>query len=290
MNDRDTQYFYEVAKCLNFTEAAKNLYISQPALSKQIARLEAELGFPLFLRDKQGVTLAPGGVVVLNESRRVTAAYQHMLDQAKLASEGKQGALRICIQDGQMLDEHILERIRNFRRQYPDIELYVESLPYRQLLDHLQRSEIDIGLCLCFDPADFGGLCSRVIKHMPSYIVLSDHHPLAVPGALEDLSVLSDVPLLVVGSELVPQGAPFVRGQCGKCRIFPRKTLLLSSYSTLYLRLYMGDGFAFMTQNVWYANKALRFTPLPDFLAVDQTACWPRNSRNPAVPLFLDTI
>ena len=54
-------YFLTVAKTLNFTEASKTLYISQPALSKQINVLEEELGFSVLKRNKRNVILTPEG-------------------------------------------------------------------------------------------------------------------------------------------------------------------------------------------------------------------------------------
>ncbi|NCB62772.1 MAG: LysR family transcriptional regulator [Clostridia bacterium] len=290
MTERDWTCFAAVAKYLNFTAAAKKLYISQPALSKQIARMEEELGFPLFLRTRQDVKLAPGGVVLLNEYQRLTGHYREMLRHARLASEGKAGELRIGIQEGQSLDEHVLELIRGFRRQYTGVELEIRSMPYRPLLDALQQDKLDVALCLRFDSKDFAGMECYEIKTAPSYAILSAKHPLASPGALTDPVCLSGETLLVVGSELVPHGAQFVLEQCRKCRITPGRVRLVSSYSTLYLWLTMGEGFAFMNQNVWYANKELYFSVLPEDLSVTQVACWRAASRNSAVPLFLEAI
>lgn len=289
MTERDTRYFYEVAKCLSFTEAARSLYISQPALSKQIAKLEEELGFPLFQRTKQEVKLTPGGMVLMAECRRLSVAYQEMLERARLANEGKTGELRIGIQEGQSLDEQLLGLVREFRARYQQVELEIECLPYRQLLDQIQRGEIDIGLTLIFSERDMVGMGRQEIKQMPSYVVLSEDHPLAASERLE-LSDLNSEMLLVVCSELVPQGAQFVLDQCAQCRISPRGVRRVGSYSALYLWLTMGAGFAFMNQNVWYSNKRLHFAPLPKEVGVTQTACWNTANGNPAIPLFLSQI
>lgn len=290
MTEHDFHCFQEVAKRLNFTVAAGNLYISQPALSKQIARMEEELGFPLFLRTRQDVKLTPGGMVLLGEYSRVAGAYRDMMERARLASEGKTGKLRICIQEGQYLDEHILKLVQRFRRQYTGIELEVECLPYRQLLDQIQQERTDIGICLRFDAQDFAAMNSQEIKVMPSYVILSEQHPLAAPGALDELTALSGENLLVAGNEVVPRGAQFVLDQCTRIRVTPRNVLMVSSYATLYLRLTMGDGFVVMNQNVWFTNKGLRFHPLPRDLDVAQITCWSRDNHNPAVPLFLSEI
>ena len=55
--------FLEVANCLSFTAAAKNLFMSQQAVTKQIAALEQELGFPIFERTSAGMELTPAGSV-----------------------------------------------------------------------------------------------------------------------------------------------------------------------------------------------------------------------------------
>jgi DNA-binding transcriptional LysR family regulator len=80
---RDLRYFVTVAEELHFTRAAERLYVSQPALSKQIRMLERQLGAELFERDRQGVALTPVGVALLPHARRVLGAW----DQAWQAAE-----------------------------------------------------------------------------------------------------------------------------------------------------------------------------------------------------------
>ena len=61
MNLTKIRYFVEVARCGNFSEAARRLYTAQPNVSKQIAQMEQELDFPLFVRSRRSVTLTPAG-------------------------------------------------------------------------------------------------------------------------------------------------------------------------------------------------------------------------------------
>ena len=69
MEIRQLKYFAAVADTLNFSRAAETLFISQSALSKQIADLERELGMVLLQRDKRSVRLTPAGKVFLNEAK-----------------------------------------------------------------------------------------------------------------------------------------------------------------------------------------------------------------------------
>ncbi|WP_433892183.1 LysR family transcriptional regulator [Streptomyces sp. CA-111067] len=75
VHGRDLRYFVAVAEELHFTRAAERLFVSQPALSKQIRMLERQLGTPLFAREPQGVTLTAPGEALLPHARAVLAAW-----------------------------------------------------------------------------------------------------------------------------------------------------------------------------------------------------------------------
>ncbi|MFD0367274.1 LysR substrate-binding domain-containing protein [Streptomyces sp. NPDC127114] len=93
VHGRDLRYFLAVAEELHFTRAAERLYVSQPALSKQIRALERQLGAPLFDRDRHGVRLTDVGTALLPHARAVLAAWDEAEGAVRAAREEARGTL-----------------------------------------------------------------------------------------------------------------------------------------------------------------------------------------------------
>lgn len=83
------KYFFEVAKCKNITIAAKNLHISQSALSQQLLKIENKLNIKLFTRNNKGVNLTSEGEVLLKYSESILDIYNKMLKEIHNSSLGK---------------------------------------------------------------------------------------------------------------------------------------------------------------------------------------------------------
>ncbi|MDD6160304.1 MAG: LysR family transcriptional regulator, partial [Oscillospiraceae bacterium] len=101
MTDLQVRYFLTAARCLNFTEAAKQLYITQPALSQQISALEHELNMQLFVRMKKRLYLTPAAVVLARELPQYEKHLAEILDRAKVANLGVSQTLRLGLMEGQ---------------------------------------------------------------------------------------------------------------------------------------------------------------------------------------------
>jgi DNA-binding transcriptional LysR family regulator len=93
VHGRDLRYFVAVAEDLHFTRAAERLFVSQPALSKQIRMLERQLGAELFERDRQGVRLTAVGAALLPYARRVLAEWDAAADAVERAKAEQQATL-----------------------------------------------------------------------------------------------------------------------------------------------------------------------------------------------------
>jgi DNA-binding transcriptional LysR family regulator len=196
---RDLRYFVAVAEELSFTRAAQRLYVSQPALSKQIRQLEQAMQVTLFLRDPRGVALSPAGAVLLplaksqldgwdDAARTVAAAQAH---DSRVLQLGMQTSL------GRDLYPAIL---RHFGREQPEwrltLRLYEWTDPSAGLLD--KRTDAAF---LWLPVPD--GLQYRVLLSEPRWVALPTGHRLAGQPEV-DLTELLDEPFVALPQRAGP--------------------------------------------------------------------------------------
>ncbi|ROS43190.1 LysR family transcriptional regulator [Amycolatopsis thermoflava] len=141
MELRALRYFVTVADELHFGRAAERLHIAQPAVSRQIAALERELGVRLFDRSPRRVRLTEAGHRVLAAARETLAA----ADRVRVAAHERAGVMRIGTGAGQFTAR--LERgIDALREQAPGFDVVLVDLPLTARLNALRQGEIDLAL------------------------------------------------------------------------------------------------------------------------------------------------
>src|SRR4051794_33467135 len=122
MDIRQLQQFSVLSDELNFHKAARVLNMSQPPLSASIRQMEGELGFALFVRGKQGITLTTEGRTFLLVARQTLQSYEVLRLSGSNIRSGSAGILRIGFV-GTATYELAPYFIRNFRKRWPDVQL-----------------------------------------------------------------------------------------------------------------------------------------------------------------------
>jgi DNA-binding transcriptional LysR family regulator len=95
VDTRLLRYFAAVAAEGNLTRAAEQLFVSQPALTKQIRQLESQLGVPLFTRSRTGMTLTPAGHALADQTPAVLASWDQALRETRAAASLAARVLRV---------------------------------------------------------------------------------------------------------------------------------------------------------------------------------------------------
>lgn len=142
VNLNSLKIFLVVATSSSFLEASNKLYISQPAISKSINKLEEDLGVSLFYRANKGVTLTSDGEILLKyvkDSRKLLLACERMLSSNNSLDSG---SIVIGAQS-HIVRNYLLEKINNFRKIFPNVMFRIVDLSTLELIEGLEKHELD---------------------------------------------------------------------------------------------------------------------------------------------------
>ncbi len=160
--------FYTVAKCGNISTAAGQLFISQPAISKSISKLEQNLDTTLFLRSSRGVTLTLEGELLFKQVDAAFSAIRHGEEQLKKAGELGIGHLSIGVSTT-LCRYVLLPYLQGFVHQNPHIKISISCQSSYQTIRALENGDIDIGLI--GEPVRAGKLSFYPLKEIQDIFV-----------------------------------------------------------------------------------------------------------------------
>lgn len=164
------RYIYEIYRTGSFSKAAEKLYLTQPALSIAVAKVESSIGMPLFDRSTRPVTVTPAGRIYVDAVEKMRDLEQDLERQFEDIRDLKKG--KIVIGATHYINSYILAPIlKGFHEKYPGIELELAEGSSSSMIELLKKREID--LTFNCDP--------KVIVNFAGYPVFSDILLMAVP-------------------------------------------------------------------------------------------------------------
>lgn len=205
MDFKALEYIRAISEAKTISQAAKNLFISQPALSQYLAKIEQELGTPVFVRSGSAMTLTSAGEILAREGQALLWAREEMLGQVESLSRGSAETLRFGISP--FYSKYYLPLLMPYyRTNYPHIQLSI----IEQASTELEQRVLDGDLDLCFIPAEpmREGLTYRPIYMEEIMIAVPPAHPInahAVPSAdipYLDVALLRNEPFVELVSSL----------------------------------------------------------------------------------------
>ncbi|MER5596123.1 LysR family transcriptional regulator [Streptomyces sp. NPDC002265] len=207
VHGRDLRYFVTVAEELNFTRAAERLFVSQPALSKQIRMLEKQLGAGLFSRDRRSVRLTATGEALLPHARELLIAWQ----AAEAAVEDAKAAERHTLVIGMSTSpgRGLLPALRTrLVSLYPDVRPVLRQVNWADPSAGLADGSSDVAFVWLPLP-DGERYRYAIVAREPRVVALPYGHPLAARAAADhegavDFADLLDEPFLALPPEAGP--------------------------------------------------------------------------------------
>lgn len=176
MELRQLRYFVKVAETLNFSEAARGLFVTQSTLSQQIKQLEDELGTVLFERDSHSVSLTENGNKLLPLARKTILDAKDCMDQIRDLKQMTTGELRIGVT--YTFAPILTETVLNFNKAYPGVKLQIVGRNMIELMELLRKQEVDF--VLAFKPNEnFEEIESHALFDDNLAVILRKDHVLA---------------------------------------------------------------------------------------------------------------
>jgi DNA-binding transcriptional LysR family regulator len=178
--DVDTRllpYFAAVADEGNLTRAAEQLFVSQPALTKQIKQLEGQLGVQLFTRSRAGMTLTPAGHTLADMTPAVLAGWDQAVRDTRTAASAAALVLRVGFMSS-AANEATQQILAAFARLRPDWRVDLRHAAGPDATAGLTTGEADVALLRLPFPGE-DDLCTQVLLTEPRWVALPANHPLA---------------------------------------------------------------------------------------------------------------
>lgn len=153
MEFRQLEYFIEVALCQNFTRAAENLLVAQPAVSKAIQKLEQELQVTLIDRSSKHIALTPEGEVFLQHAKEIL----HRVEETKVEMNEMRGLEKGEVRIGlpSMVGSYYFPAIiKDFKRKYSALRINVVEEGTMQVQRLIERGEVDLGIIVVDQPLE----------------------------------------------------------------------------------------------------------------------------------------
>lgn len=292
MEIRQLRYFIAVAETLSFTEAGRQLFVAQSAISRQIALLESEMGVQLLSRNKRFVKLTMAGEIFLKEAIDAVRKLEKAADRAHEAALGEVGSVSVAfLSPDSGAHEFMPGVIRKFHEQHPEVEFDLQQHSLRGVMKAVAEGDADLGismLTLCDNSPDVAWERIYVGKN---YIVVSADHPLASQTSV-DLAALADEPFVLMCTHESPEVRQQLLKQFASHGLFPRIVAQAPFVATMLFLVEAGLGVAMAPSFARaYASEHVRFLDIEGGTDNYEVAMiWRRDNDNPSLSLFMKEI
>lgn len=178
MELRHLRYFLAVGEALNFTKAAAQLRVAQPALGRQVRDLEDELGVHLLKRTTRGVALTAAGKLFMEEARQLLKHAAGSVEKVRAQERGQFGELHIGYLPSVSI-ELLPPSLKVFQKAVPSVNVLLHDLSTQDSARVLMTGKLDLALIPEAATLQVAGIQYEPLLKYPIYVALPPGHPLA---------------------------------------------------------------------------------------------------------------
>lgn len=262
MTDLQVKCFLEVARCLNFTKAAKNLFISQSNISRQIASFEEEIGLALFDRNTKGVKLTLQGQMLAEALSDMSNEWELVLTRAKNSVKKFSGCITIGCQTHIKANSYISQVLSGFREIRPEIQIIKERSTQKKLLEGLKNDYYDAILIADHDVMSMQDVDKATLYYSRVGIVVHKKHPLFYKKEVT-LADFKDSAFLRYLPVEIPKEDDYVYNICKYFGFEPKIVAQFDDFEEYLFSVEMGEGISLVFEETEViSNMNLRFIPI----------------------------
>ncbi|APG49781.1 TPA: LysR family transcriptional regulator [Providencia stuartii] len=257
MDIRSLRYFVEVVQLNGFSRAAERLFVTQPAISRSIQKLEQELGYTLLVRENDGVRLTDEGEILLSHAKQILKQFNSMNKALKEKEGPLSGILNVGLPPV-IASTYFADIIMAFSRRYPQVELKILELGTHKMIEAMLNGEVETAaVMLPFDNELFD---LHVFSSDRLMLLVSEQHPLAMRNSVK-FAELIDEPFIFFSEDF--RINELVMSACG---IYGKKPVIAGRSSHLDLVTAMvraGVGVTLLPDSMWNKTRADGLSIIP---------------------------
>jgi DNA-binding transcriptional LysR family regulator len=260
MDLRHLRYFQAIAEELSFSRAARRLNIVQPALSRAIKDLEAELEVELFARTRRIVRLTAAGRALLGDTALLFERLEQTVRRVRRTAAGQIGELRLGY-IGPPTEPFLGRLLAEYRRQCPEVTIQLEERTPERVWEMVARGRLDIGICRPVLSQAIQPLQTLTLRHERLCAAIPSSHPWSGRAALP-WKKLADQSLILLARR---EGAGLhdeILAACRKAGFTPRIGHAPSLISTVLRFVESGAGIGIVPECLGETSKTPRWNAL----------------------------
>ncbi|MBD1847863.1 LysR family transcriptional regulator [Cyanobacteria bacterium FACHB-63] len=231
MELRQLRYFVVVAEELNFSHAAARLFVSQPALSRQIKKLEDELGITLFLRQAEGLKLTEAGGFFLERAKEIVQRSQFTVQTLKARRNSTEAPLVVGYIPT-ILQSFLGDVLHRFGLTHPQVPIRVQEMSPSDQAGALRDRAIDVAFMGNPPPELEAEFIVQCVKQVPIAAVIPSTHRLVNQPSI-DLAELATEKFIGMTEETFPGRNDRIRGTCRLAGFTPNFHLFADSHASM---------------------------------------------------------
>jgi len=267
MDLRQIRSFIAVAHVLSFSKAARELHLSQPALSAQIQALEADLRVLLLFRNRRMVKLTRAGESFLRDSEVLLQKVVEAKLQAQMIAQGSAGHLRVGFVASAAL-QLVPAIVLAFRKRYPKVSFDLKNVRTVDQVEALANNTLDAGFVRL--PLTAPGLVITPVHREPFVLAMSKNHALARAKSFS-LSGFAGEPFVAYGRKWAPEFYDAWAGTCKRSGFTPNVVQETAEMETTLALVAAGIGVAILPEELARRHsRELKIRNLPQEKTLSQ--------------------